>query len=137
MLPTSLNTNEIKNAAGTEVEFGRQFTEGRKTVFEVSPKVPNRPHLITVQHSTSGKGSMLRRRSNVTVSKDIDGADTSVTYIRVSCTLDIPEGNIADLDDVKDVMAELISGLASTGADTVVKFDCSGTLTQPLLNGSV
>lgn len=137
MLPTSLNTNEIKNAAGVEVEFERQFTEGRKTVFEKKNKVPNRPHLITVQHSTSGKAAALRRRSNVTTSQDVDGADANVTFIRVSTTVDIPEGNLSNLDAVKDVLANHISGLASTGADTVVKFDCTGTLAQSLLNGTV
>lgn len=138
MLPSNLVTNELKNALGTEVEFERISTSGRSVEFAQKGEAPNNPHRASIAHEEKGEGVSRRRRSVFRVSKAVNGtADPTRKAIHLAyVVVDIPVGNVEDFSFAKDVMAELIAGLASTGADTVVKFDCSGTFAAALINGT-
>lgn len=139
MLSNTLNTNEVKNAAGVEVEFNHQDTEGRKRRFFQVGQTPSAPHLLTVSHQTSGSGMKARRRSLIRVDKtSISGVD-SVTPITTSAyvVLDIPEGASSSSAVAADVLAELMSFVATTGAATTVLFNCTGNGADALLNGSL
>jgi len=63
MLPTHLTTNEVKNAAGTEVEFLRFDAAGRTVEFQQSAETPNLEHRLKTSHQESGSGVNERRRS--------------------------------------------------------------------------
>lgn len=137
-LPTALNTNEVKNSAGTEVEFVRQDGgTGRKLVYQQVAETPNAPHRITFSHAETGSGADLVRRSLSRVDKTVTGVSGKPRIISFYEVGVIPVGDISTLDEVKNVQAELISLVASTGADTVVKFDCTGTAAAAVVNGTL
>lgn len=138
MLPSHLNTNEVKNAAGTEVEFLRQGASvNNALVFAQSGEAPNAQHRLKVSHQEIGAGVKKRRRSMRRVDKVVTGVDGNPVTITDCHWTDIPVGNLATLDSVKDVIAEGLSFDASTGADTTIKFDCSGNGASTLLNGTL
>lgn len=139
MIATTLNTNEIKNAAGTEVEFGRSSSEGRTVIYETLSVVPAMPHRLTVKHSETGSGTGLRRRSLVRFDKVIAGQVDTTAPCTVSfyAVADIPVGNMTALTEAQNVCAELMSFLATTGAATTVLFDCSGNGASALVNGTL
>lgn len=139
-LPTNLNTNEVKNASGTEIEFLFREEVGRRRDYAKSGEIPALPFRLRVQHEEIGKeGPGLVRRSNVSVTKKVaSGVDSSITVkIGASLTLLVPVGHLLTLDDVKEVLAALISFVASTGADTTIKYDCTGNGASALLNGTL
>jgi len=137
MLPTTLTTNEVKDASGTEVEFLHFSQDGRTKVYAKSGEAPNAQHHISVAHTEVGAGAGLRRRSACRVTKEIVGASGLKRTVSWYIVGDLPVGDIANLDEPKAVLANLISLIASTGADTVVKFDCTGTAASALLAGSL
>jgi len=65
MLSNTLVTNEIKDAAATEVEFQRLEQDGRATEFSKVGETPNAPYRLKVSHQEVGTGLDLRRRSRV------------------------------------------------------------------------
>jgi len=138
-LPTTLNTNEVKNASGTEQEFGRLSQSDRQLVFNLLTEAPYTPHRLTVSHSETGTGVTRRRRSLVRVDKTIVGqVDTTHTEkISVYAVLDAPVGNMSSNTEIGNAIANLVSFLASTGADTTIKYDCSGNGAACLLNGTL
>jgi len=137
MLPTSLTTNEVKDAAGAEIEFARLSTEGRKVVFAKAGELPNAPHRIVVSHAETGVGAALRRRSLVRVDKTVAGVSGVPRTVSCYSVLDAPIGDLAVDTEIKAVVANLVSFVASTGADTTVKYDCSGTGASALVAGSL
>jgi len=137
MLPNTLNTNEVKNSGGTEIEFARESTSDRKLTFVPSTMVPNLPHRLTVSHLETGKGSALRRRSLVRFDKTVAGVSTSPVVISAYAVLDVPVGDLAVLTEPTHVMAELMSFLASTGASTTILYDGSGNGADALLKGTL
>jgi hypothetical protein len=139
MLANSLTTNEIKNAAGTEVEFSRISTNNRETVFSQVAETPSLPHRLTIKHTESGSGMKLRRRSLVRFDKTvISGVDT-VTPITVSAyaVLDIPVGAMSAITEGTNVVAELLSFCASLGASTTILYDGTGNGSVALLQGGL
>jgi len=139
MLANTLNTNEVKNRAGTEVEFSRILTNERKTVFAQVAETPSLKHRITIQHSESGVGAKTVRRSNIRIDKDVLSAvdaSTVVTYTS-SLTLTFPVGHASTSNDAKDVLAELISFCASLGASTTILYDGTGNGSVALLEGGL
>lgn len=139
-LPENLNTNEVKNRAGTEVEFLFRNDDGRSQEYRAAGGSPSLPIDLKVQHRDVGKpGLTLRRQSNLLVVKNIISPVDGQTPARISCstTLDVPEGALNSLDDVKDVLAMSMSFLATTGAGTTVLFDCTGTGAAALVNGTL
>lgn len=137
MYPTNLVTNEVKNSAGTEEEFLRQSLEGRRLVFTKSGVAPNAPHLLTISHSEVGVGAARRRRSMLRVDKTVSGASGTQRVVSAYTVVDFPVGDLAASTDLGHVLANLISNLASTGADTTIKYDCTGFGALALLEGSL
>lgn len=131
-----LNTNEIKNSAGTEVEFTRKSTQGSTVEYAQITEAPNREHRMRIAHQMIGAAEEERRRSNLRISKEITGVSGKVRLVTGSLTMDIPTGDISDYTEPKNVMAELLSFCASTGADTTIKFDCTGNGADALVNGN-
>lgn len=136
-LPVVLNTNEVKNAAGTEVEFTRSGGQGMTVEYTQINAPPNRDHLIRLANQVLGTGEEERRRSNLKITKEVTGVSGKVRTIIWSLTMDIPIGDIADYTEPKNVMAEGLSFCATTGAATTVLFDCTGYGADAIVNGRV
>lgn len=141
MLANTLNTNEIKNAAGVECEFQRlgPGTGAREAVFASITEQPCAPYRLTIKHSESGKGVNLRRRSLIRFDKTVNGAvdTTKVEVVSAYCVLDVPIGNQATYDEAKNVLANLMSFMASTGATTTILFDCTGNGAVTAITGGL
>lgn len=139
MLANTLNTNEVKNASAAEVEFSRISTNDRSTVFAQISEAPSLPHRLTISHSESGVGLKRRRRSvcrfDKTVISNVDNVTpvTNTAYI----VLDSPVGAQSTNVEMANVLAELLSFCATTGAGTTVLFDGTGNGAVTLLTGGL
>lgn len=139
MLSNTLNTNEIKNAAGTEVEFQRLATSDRQTEFSQITESPSAPHRLKISHQESGTGLKQRRRSVVRFDKTVISGVDSVTPITISAyvVVDIPVGAMTAITEATNVLAELQSFVSTTGAATTVLFDGTGNGAVALLTGGL
>lgn len=139
MLSNTLNTNEIKNSAGTEVEFDHLSNNDRQRVFRAVAEAPSAPHRLTVSHLESGNGLTKRRRSLVRFDKTVISTVDSVTPVTISAyaVVDIPVGALLALTEPTHVVAELMSFVASLGASTTILYDGTGNGAASLLNGSL
>jgi hypothetical protein len=139
MLANTLTTNEVKNAAGTEVEFSRWSSGIRETEFKAILETPSAPHRLTVKHSESGTGLKLRRRSVVRFDKTVISSVDSVTPVVVSAytVIDAPVGALNVQTEMANVLAELISFTASLGASTTILYDGTGNGAVCLLSGDL
>jgi len=137
MLPTNLTTNEVKDSAGTEVEFLRLSTDARTLIFAKNGEAPNQPYRLKVSHQESGTGKGLRRRSLVRFDIPVTGVDASIETVSVYAVADIPVGNISDLTVPTKAIAHLNSLLSTTGAANTVLFDGTGYGSSALINGSL
>lgn len=137
MLPSNLTTNEVKNSAGTEVEFSRLSANDRTVEFSQVAETPNLPHRIKVSHQEIGVDVNRRRRSLVRVDKTIAGVNGSPVQFTAYAVADIPIGNVSSLAEASNVVAELMSLIASQGATTTILFDCTGYGAASLVNGSL
>lgn len=139
MLSNTLNTNEIKNSAGTEVEFSRLSSSDRTTVFGQIAESMSAPHRLSVSHQETGKGINKRRRSLVRFDKTVMSTVDSVTPVVVSAyaVLDAPVGALTANTEAANVLAELMSFLASLGASTTILYDCTGNGAATLLSGGL
>lgn len=139
-LPTNLQTNEVKNAAGTEVEFLGTGPEGRTRTFIQLNENPSQPHRIKVQHQETGNGMKKVRRSNIRVDKTTISTVDSLTPVThtVSITLSSPVGALVSMDEAKNVLAEVMQLLCTQGgAGTTVLLDCTGYGADALINGTL
>lgn len=137
MLTNTLNTNEVKNAAGTEVEFTRLGISDRATEFAQITETPVLKHRLKIQHQETGSGVNTVRRSVARIDKSVIGSNglpcvCSDYWVKV-----IPVGNLPDYTAPKDTAAELMSFMASTGATTTILFDNSGNGANALLTGGL
>lgn len=138
MLSDTLNTNEIKDASGTEVEFEYKSGSDRSKTFQQIDGSPAQPHLITVSHSETGAALKLRRRSlarvDLTVISDVD----SITPVTASAykVVDIPLGALLTNAAAKKVLAELDSFCSTLGTSTLL-YDGTGLGNHALLDGSL
>lgn len=139
MLANTLNTNEIKNAAGTEEEFSRLSQSERSTVFAKVGENPSQPHRLSVSHQESGTGMKRRRRSLVRIDKTIISPLDSATPVTASAylVLDTPVGALNSMAEPTNVLANLQSFVSTTGAATTVLFDGTGNGAKTLLNGDL
>lgn len=139
MLSNSLNTNEIKNAAGTEVEFSRLSTADRSTVYAQINEQPNLPHRLMVSHQESGALLKRRRRSVVRFDKTVISGVDSATPVTISAyaVVDIPSGALTATTEVANTLAELMSFLASDGSGTTILYAGTGNGATTLINGSL
>lgn len=139
MLSDTLNTNEIKDRSGVECEFGRISVGPRQTEFALLTEVPARPTRMSIAHKEIGSGVGMRRRSVVRFDRTIAGqVDTSTdAKSSVYVVADLPVGNLTTYDIPKDMIANLLSFCATTGAATTVLFDGSGNGANALINGTL
>lgn len=140
MLNDTLNTNEIKNSAGTEVEFTRQRIDGRETYFaQTGTEGTALTHRLSIKHTETGAGFTRRRRSVIRVDKTHISAVDDVTPITTSCyiVMDAPVGANETTAEMANVIAELVSFVASLGASTTILYDGTGNGAQVLINGSL
>jgi len=137
-LPTNLTTNEVKNSAGTEVEFIRSSAGDHSLEFLSGTVVPAYPHTIKLSHSESGTGTNKRRRSVLRVDMASQGEVDTTVVIRDSAYIvaDFAVGNHNAVTDQANVLAELMSLFASLGASTTILYDCSGYGAAALLYGT-
>jgi len=139
MLSNTLNTNEIKNSAGTEVEFQRISSGDRQTEFAQITEAPSAPHRLHVKHLESGKGVNLRRRSVVRFDKTVMSTVDATLPVVISAyaVLDSPVGALLANTEPANVVAELMSFLASLGATTTILYDGTGNGAATLLSGGL
>jgi hypothetical protein len=139
MLSNTLNTNEIKNAAGTEVEFSRLSTSARSTEFAQIGETPALPHRLLISHQESLAGLKKRRRSLVRFDKTVISTVDNVTPVTISAyaVLDFPVGAMAAITEGTNVVAELMSFMASLGATTTILYDGTGNGANALLTGGL
>lgn len=139
MLANTLNTNEVKNSAGTEVEFSRLSTSDRQTEFSQIAEAPSAPHRLKISHLETGSGINQRRRSLVRFDKTVASTVDATKLVTVSAyaVLDAPIGALVANTEMANVIAELMSFLATTGAATTVLFDCTGNGADALLKGGL
>jgi len=139
MLSNTLVTNEIKNSGGTEVEFSRISTSDRQTVFAAVSETPSAPHRLSIAHQESGNGLKKRRRSVIRFDKTVISGVDSVTPVVVSAyaVLDHPVGASTSNAEAANVVAELMSFMASLGASTTILYDGTGNGAATLLSGGL
>jgi hypothetical protein len=139
MLSNTLNTNEIKNAAGSEVEFTRLSTSARSTEFAQVNEAPSLAHRLLISHQESGALLKKRRRSLVRFDKTVVSTVDSVTPVTISAyaVLDFPVGAMAAITEGTNVVAELMSFMASLGASTTILYDGTGNGANALLSGGL
>lgn len=139
MFPQTLNTNEVKNSAGAEIEFQRLGSSGRQLDFYQVGESPALPHRISIAHQELGSGLSARRRSKVGVIKTVTGQVDASKPAPISAyvVVDSPIGNLTSLAEVTNAVAELMSLLASKGASTTILYDGTGYGAEALINGSL
>lgn len=139
MLSNTLNTNEVKNAAGTEVEFQSIGITGRSREFAQISESPSLPHRIKVSHQESGKGLKLIRRSVVRVDKTVISTVDNSTPVVVSfyTVAVLPVGAMQAGTEFANVNAELLSFMASLGASTTILYDGTGNGSAAVLSGGI
>lgn len=139
MLSDTLNTNEVKGSAGTEIEFSRLSTNGRSTEFAQISESPAKPHRLSIKHQEVGAGFNRRRRSVVRVDKTVDSDVDATKTVVVSAyiVLDAPVGALETNAEIANCVAEILSFSATTGAATTVLFDCTGNGAKALVEGSL
>jgi hypothetical protein len=139
MLSNTLNTNEIKNAAGTEQEFGRLLINNRETEFSLLTESPSLPHRLSIKHQETGSGVNGRRRSVVRIDKTVMSTVDTTLPVTVSAymVLDAPVGALVANTEMANTLANLLSFCATTGAATTVLFDGTGNGAVALLSGGL
>lgn len=141
VFPANLTTNEVKNAAGTEVEFLRigNGSSDRSLVFAKSGEIPAQQHRISVSHQESGSGLTARRRSVVRMDQVIPGQVDTTKLVKNSFYLvgDLAIGQLTSLTSPTDLLANLVSLIASQGATTTILYDGTGYGASSILNGSL
>lgn len=138
MLSNTLNTNEVKNAAGTEVEFQSISIGDRTRQFAQITESPAEPHRISVKHVESGTGIKQRRRSLLRIDKTVVSTVDNVTPVVVSAyvVLDAPVGALLANTEMANVLAELGS-FTFTSASSTFLYDGTGNGSQALLSGGI
>jgi len=139
MLTNTLNTNEVKNASGTEVEFTRLSVGDRKTEFSQIGETPALPNRLAISHAESGTGITRRRRSVIRFDRTTAGELDTTVNVKSSAylVLDSPIGNLTASTAAKAVLAQLVSFVASLGASTTILYDCTGNGADCLVNGGI
>jgi len=138
MLSNTLNTNEIKNAAGTEVEFQSLSIGDRARIFGQVTEVPSLPHRLSVKHAETGAGLKQRRRSLIRVDKTVISSVDSVTPVTISAyvVLDAPVGALTTQTEMANAIAELGS-FVFTNASSTFLYDGTGNGSAALLSGGI
>lgn len=138
MLSNTLNTNEVKDSAGTEVEFTRLSISDRQTEFAKVSESPSAPHRLLISHQESGTGLKKRRRSVIRIDRTSVSTVDSVTPVTSSAyiVLDSPVGAVTTTAEAAHVLAELTSFVATLATNTLL-YDGTGNGAAALLNGGL
>lgn len=136
-MSVNLLTNEVKDRAGVEVEFEHQSSEGRTHIFQKKGMSPSCPTTLKIAHQVNGSGQSAVRRSNTRVDVGFTGKSGKPCMCSAYKVLVVPEGELDDLNVVKDASAMLDSFCCTTGAATTVLFDGSGNGDSALINGTI
>lgn len=139
-LNSTLLTNEVKDRTGAEVEFTRRENgPGARVEFQRVAESPQTPHRLVVSHQETGSQLKRRRRSLVRFDKTSISSVDLVTPVTTSAyiVVDAPVGAITTTTELAEVLANLLSFCATTGAATTVLFDGTGTGAVPLISGSL
>jgi hypothetical protein len=138
MLALTLNTNEVKNSSGTEVEYQSLGIEPRGHKFAKIGESPALPNRLSINHTEVGSGIKARRRSVVRV--DVASTSTIDPTVVVTASayivLDSPVGALTSNVVPTEALAALMSFVATQGGTTVL-YDGSGNGAQCLLNGAI
>jgi len=139
MLANTLNTNEIKDSAGVEVEFTRIKSSGRETEFAKIGEAPALPLRLTIKHVETGNGIKKRRRSVCRFDKTVMSTVDATVPVVVSAyaVLDSPIGALTANTEPTNVLAYLMSFIASLGATTTILYDGTGNGAKTLLQGDL
>jgi len=137
MLANLLNTNEIKNSAGTEVEFGRRGSPTPNAIeyYALTEGLVTK-HTLLVSHQTVGKGKLEQIQSVSIIRKTVLSTVDLVTPCTFVAQLKLtsPSGLMLTTAESANVLAELGSFMFLTGADNTFKYDGTGTGGVALLN---
>lgn len=138
MLATTLNTNEIKIAAGTEIEFQRLSSLGRMVEYGLINEPPSLKHRMILSHTETGTGIKLRRRSLLRFNKTVVSTVDLITPCTISCytVYDLPVGAFLVNTEFYNVAAELAS-FSSTLGGTTLLYDGTGNGTRELVQGGL
>lgn len=140
MLSDTLNTNEIKNAAGTEVEFQNLSRgPGRSGLWAQINETYSRQHRFSIRHEEIGTGIKLRRRTAIRFDKYVVSDVDSSLVVPILCyqVMDIPIGALTATTEPANVLAELGSLVYSLGASTTILYDGSGNGGKVFLLGGL
>jgi len=138
MLPDLLNTNQVKNAAGTELEFTRLSTNGRASEWGLITESPALPKRLKIQHLETGVGIKRVRRSNARVDFTVLSSVDSVTPVvcTASLVLVIPVGALVANTEAANALAALGSLVHTIATNTHV-YDGTGNGAAALLAGAL
>jgi hypothetical protein len=138
MLSNNLNTNEVKNAAGAEVEFQHlSYPTPTSREFAAIGEAYNLPHRLRVAHREVGSGLTKRRQSNVRIAKSVAGVSGEVRQVICNISVDIPIGDLNSNDEVENVLAEMGSFCFLTGANDTFIYAGTGNGSVALKDGSL
>jgi hypothetical protein len=134
----TLVTSEVKNAAGTEVEFDFFNQNGSAVILKKKTESPAYKHRLSLSHKETGSGISARRRSVLRIDIEAAGSVDTATPVKGSAyiVLDNPIGNISDTSVAKDCLAELGS-FAFTLATNTYLYDGTGNGSVLLLGGGL
>lgn len=137
MLSITLNTNEVRNAAGTEVEFQSIDKQAREHVFAQITEQYALPHRLKVGHQESGKGISSKRRSVARIDKTVMSTVDTTKTCTVSAykVLEVPIGALLSTAEAANVLAELDSFTATSGG--AILLDGTGNGNAALLSGGL
>lgn len=138
MLP-ELITNQIKDAAGVEVEFNRRriASGSEPTEFRQVGEPPAYKNQMLLSHQESGSGIDKRRRSvirfNLESASEIDPTITASDSCYI--VLDAAIGKHTGTTAQKKVLAQCMSFVASDGSSSTILYGGTGTGAVALLTG--
>jgi hypothetical protein len=135
MLNNTLNTNEVKDRAGAEIELERRSTgPGQITEFKKLSETAGLPVRLSIKHETSGTGIKETRRSVVEAINTVENSDGEKVTSIARFSVVHPSGLADDFNGLKDAIAMILSFCATTGAGTTVLLDGSGSGANALIN---
>lgn len=138
MLSNTLNTNEIKDASGAEVEFERIAIDNASTTFKQVDEDITTPNRMSISHQHVGSGVNAVRRSLVRFDLSVVNSTTGQKGVcSAYCNLVVPEGMLENMNAPTKVLAQLVSFVASLGASTTILYDGTGNGAASLLNETV
>jgi len=138
MLSNTLDSNEVKNAANSEVEFQALSIGDRQRVYGQVSETPSAPHRLSVKHTETGLGIKHRRRSLIRVDKTVISSVDNVTPVTASAyiVLDAPVGALTAATELANVLAELGSFVYTTDGATLLH-NGTGNGAAALLTGGI